>query len=165
MTVGNTTICILNRVKIVLSRVMVAYGLHCVVLKSCNVSESAEQSFLERPPHKDVIVENTTICLLSHVKIVLGRVMVAWNRIESCQNHARFHRVPEQRFLALLISVVDCGRPAPIDHVTMSGTEYVYQKQVTFACALGYERLSGDFSRTCQASGKWSGSPPICQGR
>ena len=36
-----------------------------------------------------------------------------------------------------------------------------YEDRITFSCNTGY-RLRGSSSRTCQASGQWSGTRPTC---
>ena len=39
-----------------------------------------------------------------------------------------------------------------------------FGQTVTYSCDTGYN-LVGDSNRTCQATGVWSGSEPICQGK
>lgn len=56
----------------------------------------------------------------------------------------------------------------PISLSTLNGL--VLRQNTTFSgtlvsgCVHGYVRKSGDFKRTCQADGKWSGLPLICTG-
>ena len=64
----------------------------------------------------------------------------------------------------LILTAVDCGNltnPAngSVNHTagTMLG------QAATYSCNAGYN-LVGDSTRTCQASGNWSGSVPTCQG-
>ena len=38
-----------------------------------------------------------------------------------------------------------------------------FGQTATYSCNTGYN-LVGDSTRTCQASGNWSGSAPTCQG-
>ncbi len=45
----------------------------------------------------------------------------------------------------------------------MSQDPWVYGEKVTYACDPGYRMISGDFQRTCYASGEWSGEIPICK--
>ena len=64
----------------------------------------------------------------------------------------------------LILTAVDCGcLPDPtngsVDHTagTSLGQTSIY------SCNTGYN-LVGDSTRTCQATGNWSGSEPTCQG-
>ena len=63
-----------------------------------------------------------------------------------------------------LILTVDCGTltdPAngQVNHT--AGT--TYEQNATYSCNTGYN-LVGNRTRTCQATGNWSGSEPTCQG-
>ena len=63
-----------------------------------------------------------------------------------------------------LILTVDCGNltdPAngQVNHT--AGT--TVGETGTYSCNTGYN-LVGDSTRTCQATGSWSGSEPTCQG-
>lgn len=56
---------------------------------------------------------------------------------------------------------VDCGAlPAPANG-TVSAGDTIYNTTRTLACDVGYTQ-SGSSSRTCQASGVWSGTPTVC---
>ena len=64
----------------------------------------------------------------------------------------------------LLSTVVDCRvltDPAngQVNHA--AGT--TFGQTTTYSCNTGYN-LVGDSTRTCQATGLWSGSEPTCQG-
>ena len=66
--------------------------------------------------------------------------------------------------LLLSLTAVDCGSlPDPangrVDHT--AGTSLGQTAQ--YSCNTGYN-LVGDNTRTCQATGEWSGSGPTCQG-
>ena len=64
----------------------------------------------------------------------------------------------------LLSIVVDCGNltsPANGQVDLTSGT--TFGQIVTYSCNIGYN-LVGDSTRTCQATGVWSGSAPTCEG-
>ena len=58
---------------------------------------------------------------------------------------------------------MNCGPlPDPANgQVSFSGT--TFEHTVTYSCNTGYN-LKGDSTRTCQATGVWSGSVPTCQG-
>ena len=63
----------------------------------------------------------------------------------------------------LLSTVVDCGtltNPAngQVNHT--AGT--TFGQTATYSCNTGYN-LVGDNTRTCQATGEWSGSEPTCE--
>ena len=66
--------------------------------------------------------------------------------------------------MCFFLAVVDCGNlsdPAngQVDHT--AGT--TFGQTATYSCNTGYN-LVGDNTRTCQASGNWSGSAATCQG-
>ena len=64
----------------------------------------------------------------------------------------------------LILTAVDCGNlthPAN-GQVTLTAGTTVGQI-ATYSCDTGYN-LVGDSTRTCQATGNWSGSAPTCQG-
>ena len=64
---------------------------------------------------------------------------------------------------APLLTAVDCGtliNPAN-GQVTHTGRT-TFGQTATYSCGTGYN-LVGDSDRTCQATGAWSGSEPICQ--
>ena len=63
-----------------------------------------------------------------------------------------------------LILTVDCGSltdPANGQVSHTAGTRF--GQTATYSCNTGYN-LVGDSTRTCQATGNWSGSVPTCQG-
>ena len=64
----------------------------------------------------------------------------------------------------IILIVVDCGSltdPANGQVDLTSGT--TFGQTATYTCNTGYN-LVGDSTRTCQATGQWSGSAPTCQG-
>ena len=64
----------------------------------------------------------------------------------------------------LLLTAVDCGtlnNPAN-GQVSHTGRT-TYRQTATYSCDTGYN-LVGVSTRTCQATGAWSGSVPTCQG-
>ena len=64
----------------------------------------------------------------------------------------------------LLLTAVNCGilaNPANGQVSHTSGT--TYEQTATYSCNTGYYR-EGSSTRTCQATGRWSGSAPTCQG-
>ena len=62
-----------------------------------------------------------------------------------------------------LSTVVDCGPlPGPANgQVSTTGT--TLGQTANYSCNTGYN-LVGNRTRTCQATGVWSGSAPTCQG-
>ena len=72
------------------------------------------------------------------------------------------HRILHDVFL--ILTAVDCGSltdPANGSVTHTSGT--TFGQTATYSCNTGYN-LVGDSTRTCQATGNWSGSAPTCQG-
>lgn len=57
--------------------------------------------------------------------------------------------------------LVDCGTLSPPANGTVSAPTTTYGATATYACAFGYVR-SGSATRSCEASGSWSGSAPTC---
>ena len=58
---------------------------------------------------------------------------------------------------------MDCGTlsdPANGQVSTTAGT--TFGQTATYSCNPGYNPV-GDITRTCQATGEWSGSAPTCQ--
>ena len=64
----------------------------------------------------------------------------------------------------ILLTAVDCGSltdPANGNVTLNAGTKF--EQTATYSCNTGYN-LVGDSTRTCQATGEWSGSAPTCAG-
>ena len=64
----------------------------------------------------------------------------------------------------LILTAVDCGLlidPANGQVTLTAGTSL--GQTATYSCSTGYN-LVGDSTRTCQATGVWSGRVPTCQG-
>ena len=60
-------------------------------------------------------------------------------------------------------TAVDCGQlPAP-ENGLIDGNLTTFNNTASYSCDTGYE-LVGDQTRTCLASGNWSGSQPSCDG-
>ena len=65
----------------------------------------------------------------------------------------------------LLLIAVDCGTltdPANGQVGHTAGT--TFGQTAAYSCDTGYN-LVGDNNRTCQATGRWSGYTPTCQGK
>ena len=63
-----------------------------------------------------------------------------------------------------LCELVDCGDPGTPGSGRKAGTNYKFQGRVSFVCDNGFQ-LSGSQTRTCQASGNWSGTAADCLGK
>ena len=64
----------------------------------------------------------------------------------------------------LLLTVVDCGIPTNPPNGQVSHTAgTTFGQTATYSCDPGYNLL-GDSNRTCQATGRWLGNAPTCQG-
>ena len=75
-------------------------------------------------------------------------------------NYSNIH----QYDVYFLSTVADCGpltNPANGQVSHTAGT--TFGQTATYSCNTGYN-LVGDSTRTCQATGVWSGSAPTCQG-
>ena len=59
---------------------------------------------------------------------------------------------------------MDCGSLTDPANGQVNHTAGTTFKQIaTYSCNIGYN-LVGDSTRTCQATGNWSGSSPTCEG-
>ena len=66
-------------------------------------------------------------------------------------------------FISLFSTVVDCGTLAnPANGQVSTTARTTFRQTATYSCNTGYN-LVGDSTRTCQATGQWSGSVPTCQ--
>ena len=63
---------------------------------------------------------------------------------------------------SLSLSVVDCGDPGTPANGVKLGSAITYKSIVSYACETGYA-MRGGSQRTCQASGEWTGSLPLCE--
>ena len=69
-----------------------------------------------------------------------------------------------QTYVFLFLTVLNCGTLTNLANGQVShaaGT--TYGKRATYSCNTGYN-LVGSSTRTCQATGVWSGNAPRCQG-
>ena len=64
--------------------------------------------------------------------------------------------------LSIFITVVDCGRIGGPENgeITLSGT--TFGSEAAYECDIGFE-LVGEATRTCEATGEWSGEEPVCE--
>ena len=61
-------------------------------------------------------------------------------------------------------TVVNCGNLTNPDNGQVNHTSgTTFGQNATYSCNTGYN-LVGNSTRTCQATGNWSGSPPTCAG-
>ena len=59
--------------------------------------------------------------------------------------------------------VVSCGTLANPANGQVGHTGSTFGQTATYSCNTGYNLVGGS-TRTCQATGVWSGSTPTCQG-
>ena len=65
--------------------------------------------------------------------------------------------------VSLLLTVVSCDALTdPVNGQVSHTAGTTFRQTATYSCDMGYN-LVGDNNRTCQATGVWSGSEPICQ--
>ena len=77
----------------------------------------------------------------------------------SSDRTAPFNMYTMDSFIA---AVVDCGTlNAPANGQVSHTTGAAIGQTATYSCDTGY-LLMGDSTRTCQATGVWSGSEPTC---
>ena len=64
------------------------------------------------------------------------------------------------------MTVVDCGTPTnPVSGQVSHPTGTTFGRDATYRCDTGYNLVGGSSAtRTCLATGMWSGSAPTCQG-
>ena len=58
---------------------------------------------------------------------------------------------------------MNCGKPSEIANGIVIGSNYDYGHQVTYSCNQGYNMTDPSAnSKTCSASGNWTGVAPTC---
>ena len=67
------------------------------------------------------------------------------------------------RYVFLILTVVDCGNLTDPGNGSVTHAAGTFGQAATYNCDTGYN-LVGDSTRTCVATGNWSGSEPTCQG-
>ena len=59
-----------------------------------------------------------------------------------------------------------CSEPANVpDSSRSQEPPYYFNDDLTYTCDTGYDLSGGDATRTCTASGTWSGVAPTCSSR
>ena len=71
--------------------------------------------------------------------------------------------VLESYMILLILTAEDCGSLTDPANGSVTLTAGTSGQTATYSCNTGYI-LVGDSTRTCQATGKWSGSAPTCEG-
>ena len=66
--------------------------------------------------------------------------------------------------LYLIFSAIDCGSLLAPEDGMIDINVTTFNNTANYSCVTGYE-LVGDQTRTCLASGNWSGSQPSCDGK
>ena len=68
------------------------------------------------------------------------------------------------RCLSLAISiVVDCGSLDDPENGQVELSSTIFGATANYNCSQGYSLSNGNSTRTCEASGEWSGDPPSCE--
>lgn len=65
-----------------------------------------------------------------------------------------------------LCAVIDCGDPPSPNNASPASAilATIFGITVTYQCDVGFVRVEGDSTITCEESGNWSGQGPICEG-
>ena len=66
--------------------------------------------------------------------------------------------------LIVVFTAVLCNNPGVPTHGSRSGDDFTFGKTVSYQCDPGH-KITGSSSRTCTASGTWSGIEPTCTGK
>ena len=66
--------------------------------------------------------------------------------------------------LIVVFTAVLCNNPGSPAHGSRSGDDFTFGKTVSYKCDPGH-KITGSRSRTCTASGTWSGIEPTCTGK
>ena len=84
----------------------------------------------------------------------MGRILATENSSRCVNLH----------FIFVILAVSDCGSLTDVVNGSVTHTSgTAFGGTATYSCNTGYN-LVGDSTRTCQATGVWSGSAPTCQG-
>ena len=62
-----------------------------------------------------------------------------------------------------IFAVVDCGSIGDPENGEVTFSETTFGSLATYECDEGFE-LVGEATRTCEATGEWSGEEPVCDG-
>ena len=65
-------------------------------------------------------------------------------------------------YLLSVTAVVDCGSLEDPDNGQVEFSNTTFESTANYTCDLGYS-LNGNWTRTCEANGEWSGNPPSCE--
>ena len=102
-----------------------------------------------------ILSRHESICKVYSAGWTLGRILATENCMASrgCIN---------LRVIFFVLVGVDCGNlnASANGQVNLNGT--TFGQTAIYTCNTGYN-LVGDSTRTCQATGNWSGSVPTCQ--
>ena len=64
-------------------------------------------------------------------------------------------------YLWVILAALSCDEPENLRNGYKIGHDFTFMKTVHYWCHPGYD-LSGNRTRTCTASGTWTGSTPSC---
>ena len=96
----------------------------------------------------------------------LGTTVVLSFRVEYWENFSmmkfRIKLGAHRDFQILLAGVISCGRLSAPAYGSVSGYRYTYGDVIRYSCRSDYTLTGGSSTRTCTASGYWSGSKPSC---
>ena len=94
--------------------------------------------------------------------VLYGNTELQTTRDEALLQGYRHHSV--QVHIFLILTGVNCSTPTSPPNGQVSHTAgTTFGQTATYSCNTGYNLL-GSNTRTCQATGSWSGDTPTCQG-
>ena len=77
------------------------------------------------------------------------------------KNHCNIKYNRTNVYLWVILAAVSCDEPENLTNGDRMGHDFTFMKTVHYLCHPGY-RLNGSSTRTCTASGTWTGSSPSC---
>ena len=79
--------------------------------------------------------------------------------ISDCLSNVKY---PSNFKLWVILAAVSCPEPKNLTNGYRTGHDFTFMKPIHYWCNPGYD-LIGNKTRTCTASGMWTGSSPSCE--
>lgn len=120
--------------------------------------ENAHPTRTAKARRKNVYATEHAACLASNQVCLISWSISDFNifikALGNCAEHVSY----------VTINVADreCPEPEQIAFGSVTASGKLFGARATYSCQHGYH-VVGLQSRTCQADGKWAGSPPACK--